>query len=416
MAKRGPNRKRRIPKLCFTTAENIGYYVTYRDPASGTPRKHRFGIRQRDKQNEAQLAYHKWLAVYLETGPPPSSGRPVKSSRANETSVEPRIKSGSAAGSVMEVASSVLDALEAKVRPENTLKARGTIARPVFTDRRKHLRDFLSHLNELHGSGAVSTLRITDLTMHDIESFNTWAVNQGYSSSQVSKRMQMVRALINRAGRPEHGGQLLSWNWESRDVAHGRPAERRTLPSLQQLQAVLAASDTAHRAMIWIAIGLGFGQRDIASIRVGQIDVRAYDMRRGKTGIERYGDTPPLVWASIQSCLVKQSCKTGELLFVTRRGEPLVHGRTDAISQWWSKLRSKLGETPDTLRGFYTLRHLGATEFGSRESCSIGEMRRWLGHSASSQMADIYMRPISPENREIIEWVRGRLQSTFLEG
>ena len=61
--------------------------------------------------------------------------------------------------------------------------------------------------------------------------------------------------------------------------------------------------------------------------------------------------------------------------------------------------------------GFYSLRHLGATEYGSRAGCSIGEMKRWLGHSASSQVADVYMKPVSPEDRQLIEWVRKCLKS-----
>jgi len=48
--------------------------------------------------------------------------------------------------------------------------------------------------------------------------------------------------------------------------------------------------------MIWLGIGLGLEAKDIAVIRVGQITNDAFDLRRAKTGVERYGDTPPLVW------------------------------------------------------------------------------------------------------------------------
>jgi len=161
-----------------------------------------------------------------------------------------------------------------------------------------------------------------------------------------------------------------------------------------------------------MGMGLGFGQRDLAAIRVGHIDEESYDLRRGKTGIERYGDTPPHVWACIEQYLQSDPRPSGQLLFLTRRGEPLVHGRSDSVTQWWTKLRKKLGYDAKTLGGFYTLRHLGATEFGSRPGCSISEMRRWLGHGASSSMADVYMRPVAPENREVIEWARATLAST----
>lgn len=227
--------------------------------------------------------------------------------------------------------------------------------------------------------------------------------------------MQAVKAMIDRAGRPEHGGQLLSWNWDSKEVSHGKPTEPRTLPTLTQIKAVLHASDLPHKAMIWLAIGLGFGQRDIASVRVGQIDAQGYDLRRSKTGVERYGETPPLVWAYVSVCIRQHPRTKGDLLFRTRQGLPLVHERSNAITQWWGKLRVQIGETTDTLGGFYTFRHLGATEFGSRPGCSIGDMRRWLGHNTSSQVADVYMRPVSPEDREVVTWVRKRLSSKTLD-
>ena len=74
-------------------------------------------------------------------------------------------------------------------------------------------------------------------------------------------------------------------------------------------------------------------------------------------------------------------------------------------------MREQLGKDGQNLSGFYILRHLGATEFGSRKGCSIGDVKRWLGHSASSQVADVYMKPVSPENRAVVEWVRKTLKS-----
>ena len=72
-------------------------------------------------------------------------------------------------------------------------------------------------------------------------------------------------------------------------------------------------------------------------------------------------------------------------------------------------LRLALGSKGKGLSGFYVLRHLGATEFGSRPGCSLSDIRRWLGHAASSSMADVYMRPVAPEHRDVVEWVRARL-------
>ena len=119
----------------------------------------------------------------------------------------------------------------------------------------------------------------------------------------------------------------------------------------------------------------------------------------------------------------------GALLFRTKTGEPLVHGTTNAVTQWWEDLRLRVKQEreaearkkgrepiPETFSGFYTLRHLGATEFGSRPGTSIGEVKRWLGHTASSNVADLYMRPVRPEYREVVDWVRKRLGTSRIEG
>lgn len=155
MAKRGPNKRRRIPKLCFTTTEGIGYYATYRDPRTGTPRRHRFGIKEKSRLAEAELAYHKWLAEYLQDGPSKKPGRPVKAKKEASASATLAVPSDAVSGSVLEVASAFLDALESRVRQPNAPRARGTIAPAVFSDRRKHVRDFLQHLNRERGEGTI---------------------------------------------------------------------------------------------------------------------------------------------------------------------------------------------------------------------------------------------------------------------
>ena len=87
-------------------------------------------------------------------------------------------------------------------------------------------------------------------------------------------------------------------------------------------------------------------------------------------------------------------------------------GRTNSLQLWWDQLREDIKETKDTLGGFYMLRHLGATEYGSRTSISIGQVKKWLGYSASSRVADQYMKPVSPEDKPIVEWIRKHLNQT----
>ncbi len=409
-------RKARIPKLKFTEVQGIGWHVSYRDPVTKTPGRYRFGIRERAREEEALAAYHRWLGEHLngETPEPRPAPKPLSPTASEPASIPAGTQTTCVPGSVVDIASGLIAALEARVRAPDERRRQGTIARRGFIDRRRHIRDFLAYLNNQHGKGTASRMLLRDLSLADVEGFNHWVVRQGYSFAQVNGRMQMVKHIIDRAGRPEHGGQVLSWNWDSRDVGHGKPVKVRPLPTRRQLRKVLAACDLRERTMIWMALGLGFGQQDLATVLIGQIDRQSYDLRRSKTGIERYGSTPPLVWAHIKRYIVESSRSRGDLLFVTRLGRPVVHDRADSVTQWWSRLRKSVGETKKTLGGFYTLRHLGATEYGSRSGCSIADIRRWLGHSASSQMADVYMRPIPPEYREVVTWVRKRLTSKVL--
>jgi len=394
--------RQRIPKLRFTAWRKLGWHVAFRDHR-GSPRKHLFNIREREREAEARVLYHTWIVEHL--GGNPNATHSAKAKPAPGRAPKTNMLSGS----IADIATGLIEAERARTRGPNEPRRRGTIAAPVFRDLNKQIRDFLEFLNNRHGTRAVSRMRIADLSMEDIEDYNRHVATKGFSASQVAKRLQLVKAIIDRAGRPEYGRQMLLWNWDSRDVAHGLPPRERLLPTVEDIKRLLRASDLRGKAMIWLGIGLGLGAKDLAVIRVGQISKDAYDLRRAKTGVERYGDTPPLVWMYVNRYQSTQSRPTGQLLFVTRKGVPLVQASSNAVTQWWSKLRTKIGEGKGTIAGFYTLRHLGATEFGSRPGTSIGDVKRWLGHATSSDVADLYMRPVRPEYRKVVEWVRKRL-------
>lgn len=365
--------RQRIPKLRFTTWRNLGWHVCYRDREAGSPRKHLFNIRDREREPEARLLYHAWVLEHL--GGNGDGKFPTKA----KLPARQRKTADVLSGSLLEITSGLIESERTRARSGHEPRRRGTIAAPVFRDRKKQIRDFLEFLNSRYGAGAVGKLRLADLSMDDVEAYNRDIVKKGYSASQVAKRLQLVKATIDRAGRPEHGRQVLTWNWDSRDVAHGAPTEERVFPTVAQLKKLLAAADLRGKTMIWLGIGLGLGARDLAAIRVGQIAEDAYDLRRAKTGVERFGTTPPLIWAYVSKYQTVQRRPMGQPLFLTRNGVPLVTPTSNAVTMWWSKLRTRIGEKKATLPGFYTLRHLGATEFGSRPGCSIGDVKRWLG-------------------------------------
>ncbi|HET6252058.1 MAG TPA: hypothetical protein VFE47_30510 [Tepidisphaeraceae bacterium] len=397
--------KRRIPKLAFTKKQDIGWHVNYRDPQSGVPRRRRFGLVDRDKASDL---YNAWLSEHLKGAPhrsPDTNGKPAASQeQAGATAkITP--------GSLLHVSSSYLYFEEKRVRKPGEPRRAGTISPSVLAEHKFDVADFLKFVNKRYGTGSAGTLSVLDLKMQDVEAYNEELVDAGFSDQLVKKRLQAVKAIIDRSGRPEHGEQVLGWNWNARDIVRGKAGTPRMLPTLAQIKTILKECDARNRAIVWMGIGLGFGQGDIAAVRVGQIDAKTYDLRRGKTGLERYGETPPGVWKAIIEYLKEYPREPGELLFVTGTGQPMSHGNTDSIHLWWRRLRNSKKELRKTLGGFYVLRHLGATEFGSRPGCSIGGMRRWLGHAASSAVADVYMRPVSPEHRSVVEWVRKELLS-----
>lgn len=94
------------------------------------------------------------------------------------------------------------------------------------------MRDLLTFMNERHGEGAVSRIMVADLSMSNVEAFNRRLVSNGLSASQVNKRLQVLKRIIYRSGRPEHGAPRLAWNWDSRDALHGQPTAERKLPTV----------------------------------------------------------------------------------------------------------------------------------------------------------------------------------------
>ncbi len=405
----GKNRNKRIPKLKFTKNRNIGWHVSYRDPVTNMPKKHRFKVSNR---SEAEQEYQKWVGAWLiGTVHEEAEQKKLNLHVGGNEKEEDWVTGKLVQGSLGHITSGLLHFEQSRVREEGEAKRKGTITLGLCDERRRYAKEFMGFINSRYGHGAVGRMMLSELLVVDVEAYNRMLVEAGYSASQVGKRLRFVKAIMSRAGRPEFGSQHLPWDWSALDIAYGKPAKERKLPTVKQLKMFLKLCDVRETAIVWLGIGCGLGQRDISSIRIGQFDEKGYDLRRGKTGVDRYGETPKLVWNSITEYLQLVNRENKDRMFVTKKGMPVVHGKTDAIGKWWTRLREKLGEEGKDLDGFYILRHLGATEFGSRPGCSIGATKRWLGHSASSQIADTYMRSVSPENRKVVNWVRKALET-----
>ncbi len=111
------------------------------------------------------MAYHCWLAEYLENGPAkPQPKRSRKDARSGPrvSRLEPNRKV--IPGSIMHVASGFLTSLEARVRNADEPRRQGTNAKAVCKDRKKHITDFLDYLNEQHGERMASRMKVGEHT------------------------------------------------------------------------------------------------------------------------------------------------------------------------------------------------------------------------------------------------------------
>ncbi len=382
-----PQRKKRVPALKHTDARGIGWHVSFRDPKTNQPRKHRFG--NVDKAT-AEAMYYDWVAAHLrgETLSTEAQHTNRKLAKQTDTAKSGSVSADIVKGSLLHIASGFLLYEQGRIRRDDSDRRQNTISPKQYNSRKQFTEELLTFLNDRHGKGAVGRMKLSDFSMEDVEAFNQHLVKSDFSDSQVRKRMQLVKAIIDRAGRTEYGKQVLAWNWNSRDHYHGRPDKPIALPTLKQLNLILRECDEQRTAMVWLAIGCGFGQRDLSAIRVGDIDNQSYDLRRPKTGIDRYGETPKLVWASVAGYLAKVPRPHGELMFLTQRRRQLVHNDSDSVEQWWTRLRTSLGEDGKGINGFYSAPLQAQLSTVSRPGCSIGDMRRWLGPLGEFAVAD----------------------------
>ena len=181
---------------------------------------------------EAESAYHEWVAAHLRGDTPPVL-RKRSRRKLDEHLATPKAKSAGVPaellpGSLLHITSGFFADEESRLSDEDGARPRGTITRKTCEARKQFAQEFLKFLNSRNGQGAVGRMKLADLTMQDVEAYNRLLVSAGYSSSQVTKRLQVVKAIIDRGGRPEYGQQLLAWNWDSRDVSHGKPATPRS--------------------------------------------------------------------------------------------------------------------------------------------------------------------------------------------
>lgn len=409
--------RRRIPKLSEQPeGPNGRYYTSYRD-AKGKCQRQRFS---RDRK-ESEQAYRRWVIEHYDD----SADIVIRDGAGRKDALEQTLPY---------IANAFIKHDEGRVRADGTARKKGTISLRVFDDDRRQVVNILKWAKVRFGNRLKQESFAALFTETDYEVMMMDFAKR-LSASQVNKHRQRFWQIVNFAKRRPIQVRL---PFGPDDVQHfgGVDTKRaRVVPTVKMIQTILKAADERERLWIWLGIGLGFGNDDLARVCPVHFDRDSYDMRRGKTGFDRYGKMWPMVWANLQAYLKSNACDRDDLLFRTRTGRPLVwvkaktdeelkngtttrkacntpYKRSDSVWQKFRKLKKRagLGEWPE---GFYIWRHLGATAYATRDDVGLAALRTFLGHG-KSDAADQYLKPLTPQVKEVVEWVNRMLDSDDL--
>jgi integrase len=207
-----------------------------------------------------------------------------------------------------------------------------------------------------------------------------------------------------------------------------RRANGKRMFSAEALRAILKHASQPLKTMILLAANCGFGQSDLASLRISDIDLRSgwVDYPRPKTGIERRVPLWPETIKAVREWLPEnpkaKAAEDAGLLFITKYGrrwvvvykmeqeiaedgtEKLKGGTPDdAIGKEFAKLLTTLKLKRPGL-GFYAIRHTFETIGGA--VCDQVALDAIMGHVDDS-MAAAYREEVSDDRlRKVVDHVR----------
>lgn len=294
-----------------------------------------------------------------------------------------------------------------------------------------------------------------------IQHFLTWLKNRGFNSAE-NKPSDLTSALLAeyRLTLAENTGisidtansyishvrMLFIWGWNMHGLkhpplgsirkftdqkntkkGHGRKHNREPL-TWKQLEKLFAVAGITDTALVMLGLNCGFGNMDIATIKLADINFENATIShpRPKTKVPRDFELWPETIEAIKLYIQKERPRardqeTDKLLFVGRRGRPLVWeeinekgkmNRSDAIKNRFKRLFDKAGLRRNYGTGFYILRHCFATIIGT---CSndTREVQAALGHATTRQQQtyrhDMQQKALSAQKK-----VRGEFRKTSI--
>jgi integrase len=181
-------------------------------------------------------------------------------------------------------------------------------------------------------------------------------------------------------------------------AGHGRKQHRDSL-GWDELEKLFRVADGVEMALLLLGINCGFGNMDIGTLKLTDVDLDAAMVSscRSKTGVLRQLTLWPQTVSVLKQYLVHHrgtpaDPQYADRFFIGKRGRPMCFERidndgkfrrSDAIKNRFVRLYKKAGLNRPYGRGYYSLRHLYATQIGI-SSHDLREVQAALGHKTIS--------------------------------
>lgn len=185
----------------------------------------------------------------------------------------------------------------------------------------------------------------------------------------------------------------------------------------EEIHQLIKASGTNMKAMIHLAVNLGFGNNDCSQLKIRQLDLRDgwFHGVRTKTGISRVGKMWPETMAAVVAAIdssskVRERSDYKDHVFLTIQGNLYCRpGFNDALAKEFSKVAKSCGVYRKGV-GFYALRHV--TQTIGEGSGDLTAVRVLMGH-VDSTISETYRAHFDSDRVKIVS---DHIRQWFLEG
>lgn len=276
----------------------------------------------------------------------------------------------------------VAEFAEKYLESEYARYARGEITAVWFEAVRCHISDFAQRVNEGKRLRFLSELDLEQYRNETLLLPKSDKTGRKISTHTARARLSTVKQMT-KWGYQTKLIETLPRNLDGFSKVKHKTVEVQTF-SRKEIELLYTNANERMKCWMLLALNCGYGQKDIADMRVGEISLMSRRIRRNRSKTKVLTDHK--LWP-ITIELLKQTGRfeagLNERVFLSRFGRPLVSEdyrndkllRSDGIRTMFEKLRMKVGL--EAGRGFYTLRKTAATEI-ERIDPLVTEM--FLGH------------------------------------